>query len=77
MSTGELIEYLQEFPKESDFRVLVVNTEARQKHEVKKFFAITEVTMPVFGLIIGSAEPMDEDEKAACDEDEREAGEGE
>lgn len=71
MKNGELIEYLNMFPKGVPVTVLLASIRGRKVYDCEDVLGITYMGYPVIGVIIGAARDMDEDEVAACEEEER------
>lgn len=61
MTTKELIEYLENFAKDSEVSVLVPNKEERTIQKVKHCYCITDESQPVFFLELGEKMSMDEE----------------
>ncbi len=76
MKVKELKEYLGKWPEDKNVSFLAVKTEERIVWPSDKIgvFAITDREVPVIGLELGKAEPMDEEMIQAAEEDEAAAG---
>lgn len=74
MKNSELKKYLNMFPDDEDVVILLANPKERKKYEHVNTFGITDQQMPILCIEVGSESNLDADEVAACEEDEKEAG---
>ena len=76
MKVKELKEYLNRWSDEEEVRILAIKPKDRivWPHNQIGVIAITDSEVPVIGLELGKAEPMDEEMIRAAEEDEAAAG---
>ena len=70
LKVKELIEYLNMFSEDDVVHVLLARIKERKVHDAENIFLITDIGIPVIGIEIGPGRDMDEDEVAACEEEE-------
>lgn len=73
MKNSKLKEYLNTFPDNADVSVILANPSERKLYECVSVMLITDYEMPVFCIDVGKASDMDDEQVAACEEDERNA----
>ena len=73
MTVKQLIEYLGQFDGENTPVILAVNPGKRVKYTVQGMILITDEKVPVIGLELGGAEPFDQEEVQAAEQDEEAA----
>ena len=70
MSNKEITQYLDRFPDDAELVVIVANPSDRKKYKTKGILFITDMEFPVICIDVWNETEMDEDEIAACEEDE-------
>ena len=73
MKNSELKKYLNMFPDDENVVILLANPKERKKYEHVDTLAIIDQPIPILCIEVGKESDLDEDEIAACEEDEREA----
>lgn len=74
MSNKELKEYLNMFPDDAVFGVLIANPKERKLYPVENLLGgIIDAGHPILCIEVGHELDMDSEMIAACEEDEREA----
>ena len=62
------------FSDDADISLILANPSKRKLYEVERVDFITYMEQPVFCVTVGEEKDMDSDMIAACEEDERNAG---
>ena len=74
MKNRDLKEYLNTFPGDAEISLILANPRERKLYEVVEVLVITDVPNPTFCIDVGKESDMDTELVAACEEDERDAG---
>lgn len=73
MKNSKVKEYLNMFPDDADFNILIANPKERKLYPVKDIGGINDMGFPVLCVEVGHEQDMDADMIEACEEDERNA----
>lgn len=65
---------MNRFPDDADVSILLANPRKRKHYEVVDVMIVTDIGQPVFLIDVGNEMDMDAEMIAACEEDERNAG---
>lgn len=73
MKNRELKEYLNKFQDDAEISLILANPRERKLYECVEVLCITDQGYPVFCIDVGKESDMDEEERAACEQCERDA----
>ena len=73
MKNYEIKEYLNTFPDDADFIILIANIKERKLYPIRSIKYITDLDCPVLCIDVGHEQDMDVDMIEACEEDEKKA----